>query len=301
MVRTDEIEIPTTDGRPLAATLFSPTVTPRAHVIVHGATAVPQRFYRDWATHLAERGVEVLTYDYRGIGRSRTLPLASERVTMSDWIDDAQATQRWLANRRLDAPLVVMGHSFGGQIATVLAPAADAIITVGAQGGYVGRYDARRKQWYAAVMRGLIPALTRGFGYLPGWAGLGEDLPPGVARQWARWCSHPEYLLSELPHLRARMAAWEGPLFALTVDDDTFATPKNVKWLLDRFESATIEHDDLRVADLELPAVGHFGFFRRSAAAELWPRVDAFLAQLTAPAVVSDEERILADLQYGVG
>ncbi len=301
MVRTDEIEIPTTDGRPLAATLFSPTVTPRAHVIVHGATAVPQRFYRDWATHLAERGVEVLTYDYRGVGRSRTLPLASERVTMSDWIDDAQATQRWLANRRLEAPLVVMGHSFGGQIATVLAPAADAIITVGAQGGYVGRYDAPRKQWYAAVMRGLIPALTRGFGYLPGWAGLGEDLPPGVARQWARWCSHPEYLLSELPHLRARMAAWEGPLFALTVDDDTFATPKNVKWLLDRFESATIEHDDLRVADLELPAVGHFGFFRRSAAAELWPRVDAFLAQLGAPAVVSEHERILADLQYGVG
>ena len=74
-------------------------------------------------------------------------------------------------------------HSFGGQIATTLSPAADAIITVGAQGGYVGRYDAPRKQWYAAVMRGLIPAITRGFGYLPGWIGLGEDLPPGVARQ----------------------------------------------------------------------------------------------------------------------
>jgi predicted alpha/beta hydrolase len=301
MVRIDDIEIPTQGGRPLAATRYVPSVSPRAHVIIHGATAVPQRFYREWATHLAERGIAVLTYDFRGIGRSRTVPIASERATMSDWIDDAQTAHRWLANRRLDAPLVAMGHSFGGQIATTLAPAADAIITVGAQGGYVGRYDAPRKQWYAAVMRGLIHAITRSFGYLPGWAGLGEDLPPGVARQWARWCSHPEYLLSELPHLRVRMAVWDGPMYALTFDDDTFATPANVKWLLDRFLGATIEHDHLRVRDLELRAVGHFGFFRRSAAGELWPRVDAFLARLGAPAVVTEQERILADLQYGTG
>lgn len=301
MVRADDIQIPALDGRPLGAVLVHPTVTPRAQVLIHGATAVPQRFYRDWAVHLAERGLAVLTYDYRGVGRSRSLPLAHDPVTMSGWIDDAQVVQRWFAARRPDVPLIAVGHSFGGQIATTLAPAADAIVTVGAQGGYTGRYDGPRRAWYAMVMRGMIPALTGAFGHLPGWAGLGEDLPAGVARQWARWCSHPEYLLSELPHLRERMASWQGPMYALSFDDDPFAPLGNVQWLLDRFAGATVEHDHLRVGQLELPEVGHFGFFRRSAAAELWPRVDDFLARVGAAPIVTEHERVLADLQYGVG
>jgi len=47
MVRIDDIEIPTSDGRPLAATHYLSSVTPRAQLIIHGATAVPQRFYRE--------------------------------------------------------------------------------------------------------------------------------------------------------------------------------------------------------------------------------------------------------------
>ncbi len=301
MVRVDELEIPALDGRPLGAVLIHPTAEARAQVVIHGATAVPQRFYRDWATHLAERGVAVLTYDYRGIGRSRTLPIAADRVTMSDWIDDARVVQRWFAARRPALPLVAVGHSFGGQIAATLLPAADAIITVGAQSGYVGGHDSPRKHWLSAVMRGLIPAMTRGFGHLPGWAGLGEDLPAGVAQQWARWCSHPEYLLSELPQLRARMAAWHGPMYALTFDDDSFAPLANVQWLHDRLVGASIEHEHLRVAALELDGVGHFGFFRRRAASELWPRVDDFLARVGVVPIEDECERVLADLQYGVG
>lgn len=301
MIRADDVQIPAQDGRPIGAVLVHPTVAPRAQVIIHGATAVPQRFYREWAVHLAERGLAVLTYDYRGIGRSRTRPIRDEPVTMSGWIDDAQVVQRWFAARAPEVPLVAVGHSFGGQIATTLSPEADAIITVGAQGGYVGRFDGPRRHWYAAVMRGLIPAVSTVFGHLPGWAGLGEDLPRGVARQWARWCSHPEYLLSELPHLRERMASWRGPLYALSFDDDEFASLRNVQWLLDRFEGATIEHDHLRIAELEARKVGHFGFFRRSAEAELWPRVDEFLARVGAKPIVSEPERVLADLWYGTG
>lgn len=301
MVRADDIQIPTEGGRLLGAVLVHPTAPARAQVVIHGATAVPQRFYREWATHLAERGVAVLTYDYRGIGRSRHGSLAGDAVTMADWIDDAQAAQQWATERADGALLVAVGHSFGGQIATTLEPAADAIVTIGAQGGYVGRYGAPRRQWLTLVMRGLIPGLTAAFGHLPGWAGLGEDLPAGVARQWARWCTDPEYLLSELPQLRARMASFRGPVYAMSFDDDPFAPESNVRWLLDRFESASIEHDRVEVAQLDLPAVGHFGFFRRSAAAELWPRVDDFLARLGAAPILTEEDRLLADLRYGVG
>lgn len=302
MVRAEDIEIPTTDARPLGAVVFRPNTTPRAQIVIHGATAVPQSYYRPWATHLAERGLLVVTYDYRGIGRSRSGPLANEPVTMSGWIDDARHVQRWASVHGMGAPLVAVGHSFGGQIAPSLVPHADAIITVGAQGGYVGRYASPHRHLLELYMRGFIPAMTAVFGRLPGWAGLGEDLPPGVAKQWARWCSHPEYMLSELPHLRDDLAAWSGPLFALSFDDDAYAALPNVQWLLDRFESAMIEHDHIEVAELAMGEVGHFGFFRRGAAAELWPRVDQFLARLgVGPPIVDETERVLADLQYGVG
>jgi predicted alpha/beta hydrolase len=302
MVRAEDIAIPTTDGRSLGAVLLAPNATPRAQIVIHGATAVPQSYYRPWATHLAERGAAVLTYDYRGIGRSVRGSVAHEPVTMSGWIDDARHVQRWARARASGAPLVAVGHSFGGQIACALQPAADAIVTIGAQGGYVGRFARPQRHLLELYMRGFIPAMTAMFGRLPGWAGLGEDLPPGVAKQWARWCSHPEYMLSELPHLRDDLAAWSGPLFALSFDDDSYAALPNVKWLLDRFEGASIEHEHVEVADLELSEVGHFGFFRRSGRAELWPRVDRFLARLgIAAPIVTEAERVLADLQYGVG
>ncbi|MBX7081856.1 MAG: alpha/beta fold hydrolase [Nannocystaceae bacterium] len=303
MVRTDDVEIVALDGRPIGATVIRPNVAPRAQLVIHGATAVPQRFYQRWAHHLAARGVAVVTYDYRGVGRSRSLPIARDPATMTDWIDDARVVQRWAARREPGVPLVAVGHSFGGQIATVIRPGADAIITVGAQGGYIGRFNAPRRQWLSLLMHGVIPGFVRAMGYLPGWAGLGEDLPAGVALQWARWCTAPDYLLSELPELRARMAAWRGPMFALSFDDDAFAPLQNVRWLLDRFGGADLEHRHVHVASLSPEpdgGVGHFGFFRDHRAGELWPMVDEFLQRLGVAPIVSEDERVLADLQYGM-
>lgn len=299
MVRCEEFEIPALDDRPIGATRYLPNITPRAWVVIHGATAVLQRFYTAWAQHLAARGVAVVTYDYRGIGASRTMPLAADPVTMSDWIDDARVVQRWVSRQTDGAPLVAVGHSFGGQIAAALRPVADAIITVGAQGGWVGRFEGARRLWVGLIMHGLIPGFVRSVGHVPGWAGLGEDLPPGVAMQWARWCRSPEYLLSELPHLRDALASYRGPLLALTFDDDSLAPPANVRWLLQRWQGAQLEHRHIDVDTLPLDRVGHFGFFRSSAAASLWPQVDAFLAARGVTAIASEHERVLVDLQYG--
>ncbi len=299
MVRSDDLQLTTLDGRVLGARLFRPNTRSRASVIVHGATAVPQRYYEDWARHLASRGLSVLTYDYRGVGRSRSMPLADDPVTMRDWIDDATIAQHCMAELDRDIPLVAIGHSFGGQIAASLRPAADAIVTVGAQGGFVGRFPGLRRHWYGFVMRTAIPGLVARFGYLPGWAGLGEDLPAGVALQWARWCTAKEYLFSELPQLREHMARWHGPMLALSFDDDGFAPRGSVEWLHAHFERASIEHRHLSAAVLGTPSIGHFGFFRAWASDTLWPLVDDFAARLGVRAIVGEHERVLADLAFG--
>lgn len=299
MVRSHELELEAVDGRVLGARLFRPNVRSRASVVVHGATAVPQRYYEDWARHLAARGLTVMTYDYRGVGRSRSMSLRDDPVTMEDWIDDARVAQRWLSDYDHFVPLVAVGHSFGGQIAASLHPEAHAIVTVGAQGGFVGRFPGLRRHWLGFVMRTGIPQLVARFGYLPGWAGLGVDLPAGVALQWARWCSSQQYLFSELPALRERMAKWHGPMLALSFDDDSFAPLGNVQWLLERFTGASVEHHHLSAARLRTPSIGHFGFFRAWAEGALWPLVDDFIARIGVRAVVGESERVHADLAYG--
>ncbi len=290
------------DRRVIGLRRFDPIGPARSQIVIHSATAVAQRYYHGWATHLAAQGHRVFTYDYRGIGRSRQSgSLARDPTSMTDWMDDAALVQGVVSRRDRSVPLIAIGHSFGGQIATTLRPAADAIITVGAQGGYVGRFAFPQRLRLHAVMRALIPALVRSAGYLPGWAGLGEDLPPNVALQWARWCSSPEYFFSERPQLAQLMAQWSGPLLALSFTDDAYATLPNIRWLLDRFDNARIDHQHIDPADVAMTAIGHFGFFRRGSAGSLWSRVDRFLAALIRgeDARTADEREILADLQYG--
>ena len=62
--------ITTQDGYPLAARHYSAD-KPKANIILAGATGVPQAFYRRFAEYAATYGYNVITFDYRGIGRSK--------------------------------------------------------------------------------------------------------------------------------------------------------------------------------------------------------------------------------------
>lgn len=296
-----ELSISALDERPLAVHRFEPSRPVLAQVLVHGATAVPQRFYGAWASHLAEQGIRVFTYDYRGIGGSRTLPLRDEPVDLLGWIDDAAVVQRTVIDLAPQLPTFAVGHSFGGQIAATLSPPAAAVLLVGAQAGSVARFPWPRRSTLRATMAVGLPALAGVFGYIPGWAGLGEDLPGPVARQWARWCLHDEYYLGELPELRARLARYAGPVLAISFSDDDFAPLANVQWLLDRLEGAVVDHRHLAPAELGEAEIGHFGFFRRAAARRGWALADAFFARQlgSAAQLESFESSVLADLEYG--
>ncbi|MCA9710021.1 MAG: alpha/beta fold hydrolase [Myxococcales bacterium] len=304
-----ELQIPTAGARTLGARCYEPVGRPIGQVVIHGATATPQRYYGSFSRHLAWQGLRVLTYDYRGIGDSRVEPIAADPTCMRDWIDDAAAAQRWLVDRDPALPLLAIGHSFGGQI----APALDAgrrpraIVLVGAGSGYWRRYSGRARARLWLTWSGLVPALARGLGYMPGWTGIGEDVPGPVARQWARWCLHPEYFLGELPWLYDQLADYPGRVRALSFTDDEFLPEANARWLLRRLRSASVEHLRTSPAAVELPQIGHFGFFRATAADRLWSAAVAFLVAAARDQVVPQVvwrrpdlgEQIMRDLEFG--
>ena len=64
------------EGALLRGRLVRPRGTPRAALVLHGATGAPARYYRgfaEWAA--AERDMAVLTYDYRDFGASLRRPM----------------------------------------------------------------------------------------------------------------------------------------------------------------------------------------------------------------------------------
>lgn len=67
-----------------------------------------------WARYLAERRIEVLRYDYRGIGESRGV---FEDMTFEDWNEDVQLLVEWLQGRSPDVPLVLHGLELGALLA----------------------------------------------------------------------------------------------------------------------------------------------------------------------------------------
>ena len=87
---TETLRFPALDGRPLAATIHSPEGPPRAVLVLLGALGVPRRFYAAFAGWMAARGVAVLSFDYRGCGESRSVPLRSSdsaSISRIHWLE----------------------------------------------------------------------------------------------------------------------------------------------------------------------------------------------------------------------
>jgi predicted alpha/beta hydrolase len=249
---------------------------PRATAVVNGATAAPQSYYRRFAEWLAERGIRTITYDYRGVGESRPRRLRGFPASMTDWaLYDARAVHE-LVRTEFGGPLVLVGHSFGAQLVGLLEELrdADAALMVGAQLGYYRHWRGLSRLKLAGIWHVVAPALWTTFGYLPGWAGLGEDLPAGVSAEWARWCKSPDYLVSDHPEARDRYARFRVPTLFYSFTDDDFAPEPAVRALLDMLGGG-VEHRRLSPGEIGADAMGHFGFFRRGSEARLWkPALD---------------------------
>jgi len=67
-----------------------------------------------WARYLAEVDIEVLRYDYRGIGESTGV---FEQMTYADWRQDVRLLSAWLEARAQRVPLVLHGLGLGAVLA----------------------------------------------------------------------------------------------------------------------------------------------------------------------------------------
>src|SRR5215475_7356177 len=115
-VERKPVEIVCRDEVVLSGDLWTnPSGKRHSTVIINPATGVLARYYHCYAAFLAAHDFDVLTYDYRGIGRSRPASLRGCRYRWRDWGEkDFDAALRFAKARDADSAVLVVGHSFGG-------------------------------------------------------------------------------------------------------------------------------------------------------------------------------------------
>jgi predicted alpha/beta hydrolase len=258
-------------------------------VVVNPATGVLASYYHRYASFLTERGFDVLTYDYRGIGLSRPPSLRGCGFRWRDWgVKDFDSAVTFAKERSGDMPVFVVGHSFGGVVPGLAESGRHVhrMLTVGAQYAYWRDYarDQRLKlflKWHV-----FMPVVTALCGYFPGKRlGWLEDLPAGVANEWSkqRSCFELIYPLDERKDVLRRFSGVTAPILAVTVSDDELGTPRAVQRTLAYYRSSKREQVVLSPSDLGERQTGHFGLFHARHAAGFWIDTVLWLREGTNP------------------
>ena len=261
------------DGYTLAATLYCQRqfAAPSSVVLFSCGGAVPAVRYARFARHLAQTGVAVLVYDYRGIGASRPASLREFSASAEDWSEfDCGGAIAYLRQQYPRSQLIGMAHSIGALL-TCGAPNIAEIsrfVFFCPHTGYYGDYLPRYRLPMALLWHGVMPLATHIFGFFPAsMLGLGQDIPAGVALQWSARTSpelHPKatgHTAKRAIAMIARYKQVQGEALAVGFADDAFATPAGSRRLQKRFLDYTLGPYPSRPVKWACRRLGILAFF----------------------------------------
>ncbi|WP_282079018.1 alpha/beta hydrolase family protein [Aquimarina algiphila] len=265
------------DGYPISVHEFTPKSPNYKTIVFAPAVAVPQKFYFNLAEHLAEKGCNVFTFDYRGIGTSisRSIQSLKEHGFFS-WAMDFKSISKYAAEEYPDNKKYMIGHSYGGNSIgfSDAYQYYDKYITIASQFGFYKHFSLRMRILIYLNFKLFVPITTSLLGYYPsGWFGLGKPLTTKAAKDWAIFLLHPD---SMLYFTKENMDTYyeniKAPMLLVSIDDDLFAPKKSVDILGNRvYQNANVTRKHLNPSDFNLKTIGHFDFFRIKNRDILWP------------------------------
>ncbi|WP_250656977.1 alpha/beta fold hydrolase [Alkalimarinus coralli] len=274
-----------TDQFPISSTLYLPAQPNNTFVMVCSATGVKRSYYDLYAIHLCERGFTVLTYDYRGIGGSKVGDnWKGKTPSMSDWgRKDLEGVIQWVNEYYPEKFFTAVVHSVGGQLIGLAASnnSIKAVLAVASQSGYIGHWSGVEKLKFYGVMYFAIPVATYLFGRMPGVLLGSEDLPKGVALQWAYWCRSRHYIVDRKgAPVRDGFEKYDHKIRFYCIADDLMYGPlKSVEALAGYYKSAKTEVVVRQAEDYGVDNIGHFGFFQSYMPAIAWDETATWLKE----------------------
>jgi predicted alpha/beta hydrolase len=241
------------------------------------AMGVPARYYRHFAGELHRAGFAVAALDLRGNGASTPRPSRRTRYGYTDLVDDVAVACAALTARRAGRPLLLIGHSLGGQAGLLHAandpagiPAGIAgVVLVAAGIPYWRAYSGRRRYGVLAMIQG-IGAASAVLGVWPGW-GFGGRQAGRVMTDWARTSRTGDY--RGLPGADEALAKLSVPVLAISIEGDNLVPAAVVDHYAALLRAAPVERAHIGAAELGGPS-DHFAWTRVST--PIVDRVSAF-------------------------
>lgn len=286
-MQTQELHINTADGYQVAATLFSPQSEVKATVIINSATGVLRQYYNAFARFLSEQGLQVISYDYRGIGGSKTNNTKDKALSMINWgRKDYAAIVDWVEGKYPEHKILGVGHSIGGQLLGLLPDnhRISAYLNIASQHAHWGNWRGKFKAQSFVFFHGLLPAF-RYAKQFPKWVLGSEALPKYVTRDWSRFGRKRFYTDIDGKELHDNFYNYRGKIRYLAIaDDHAFAPPTAVKSLKENvYINADGELILIEPKQYGMKRIDHFGFFQKNMNQQAWQEcVDWLKVQSTA-------------------
>ncbi len=243
------------------------------------AMGLPGSFYEPLAGPFADAGLRLVTMDLRGHGTSSVRPgrgvdFGYRELLELDWPAAVAAARE----RYPDAPVVLLGHSLGGQVSVLYAGAnpgsVAAVVTVAA-----GSIWWRAFPWPRSVVFLLatqfIAATGRILGRYPGHRlGFGGHEAGRLVRDWAYPARTGRYRAegSSIDY-EAALAGADTPALLITVAGDEFAPPSAADHLAGKLPGGCATRLHLDDAAFRQSRNAHFG----------WVKHGGIIAEAVAP------------------
>jgi predicted alpha/beta hydrolase len=293
-IAREKITIEAADGCQLAARWWPGSPDGNRTLLFVSGLAAPQEYLHFFASYLAQREWNVLTFDYRSVAGSRSAKVDST-ATLDDWVNlDLPAAVAAIKQRTSSKFLGVVAHSIGGQLLgqSPIRSEIDGALFISAQRGIRKHYQgvARfRVEWAYTV----FPMLIQIFGNMPpSNLTFPVECSGQAVRQWVEWGRRGVFVDRNGRSVEERFAEFTGPLTAVTIEDDGYYAPSGAVEALTRvYKNADVDRVLLSPKEFGAESVGHFGFFHRHAPRTMWERAVSWLNGLEDRARRREEKR----------
>lgn len=224
-------------------------------VLVQPAMGMKARYYLQLLAALAAAGVHAAVAEQRGHeATGGRLPARGYTFGYAELVDDLGHAIDAIRIELSHAPVVVLGHSLGGQIASLYAarhPGALAgLVLVGS--GTPHWREFSRKLLVAAYGFPLVAGIV---GHFPGerlkFAGREAR---GLMRDWGHLARTGRFAGGD-----AGLADLEVPVLAISIEDDWLAPISSVDGLLEKLASSSVTR-----VHVEEPGIDHFRWAKQT-------------------------------------
>lgn len=275
-MRKEDFEITCEDRIKLKGALLIPA-NPKAVIQFNCGTATPREFYIPFLTYLAENGFLCCSWSYRGSEKTDNLKDCDFRFT--DYgIKDMSAIKQYLENRFLSLPIIIVGHSVGGQQVGFMNDLSNVkgVITIATSSGYYLNmpFQYRMKAYFFFYLFSPLSVLLNGFVKAEPF-GFMENLPKKVVFEWRDWLERENYFFDKKFYGQTvpigHYQNFKFPIHVYYSIDDTISNAKNTSAFWRNVKSEKeITFTELKPKEFGLKKIDHFGYFKKNMKDKLW-------------------------------